>query len=122
MTENAATKRQRALQLRKAGATYDQVAQQVGYSNRGTAYRAVQAALDELPGETIAETMLLDEQRLEQLVMALWPKAIKGEGWAAERIVKVIELRLKLQEQRRQVVPAENSDGPLHQLRLRTVK
>lgn len=115
-------KRQRALQLRKAGATYDQVAQQVGYANRGTAYRAVQTALEELPGETVSETMLLDEQRLEQLVMALWPKAMKGEGWAAERIIKVIELRLKLQEQRRTAVPVENTEGPLQRLRLRAVK
>lgn len=117
-----ADKRQRALQLRKAGATYDQVAQQVGYANRGTAYRAVQTALEELPGETISETMLLDEQRLEQLVMALWPKAMKGEGWAAERIIKVIELRLKLQEQRRTAAPVESTEGPLQRLRLRAVK
>lgn len=88
-----AEKRLRALNLRKAGATYEQIAQQLGYANRGTAHKAVRYALAEQRGESPRESHRLDEQRLDQLLMALWPKAMKGDGWAVDRILRIIELR-----------------------------
>lgn len=89
----AAEKRQRALNLRKAGATYDQVAAQAGYSNRGTAYRAVAAALRESRQDTREDVQQLESQRLDQMLMALWPKAMQGNGWAVDRILRMMEIR-----------------------------
>ena len=44
--EDAALRANRALELRTAGATYDQIAQALGYSDRSSACRAVQRCLD----------------------------------------------------------------------------
>lgn len=89
----AAEKRLRALNLRKAGATYDQIAQQVGYANRGTAHKAVTLALVEAQRESQAESHLLDGQRLDQMLMALWPKAMKGDPETVDRVLRIVELR-----------------------------
>lgn len=88
-----ADKRQRALNLRKAGATYQQIADQVGYTNRGTAHRAVVQALREEHQDTVTLTRQLDGQRMDQILMALWPKAMRGDGWAVDRILRLMELR-----------------------------
>lgn len=89
----AAEKRRRALQLRKAGASYDQIAQQVGYANRGTAHRAVAEALQESQQDTREDVQQLEAQRLDQMLMALWPKAMQGSGWAVDRILRIMEVR-----------------------------
>lgn len=93
---DAAEKRTRALQLRKAGATYDQIAQQVGYENRGNAYRAVMQELKELPKDDAAEVLTLEVERLDQLLVALWPKAMKGDVRSAETVIRLMERRAKL--------------------------
>lgn len=92
----AAEKRTRALQLRKAGATFDQIAQQVGYENRGIACRAVQQELAELPKEDAAELRDLEMARLDSLLTAMWPKAINGNGWAVDRVLRIMERRARL--------------------------
>lgn len=92
-SDEAADKRHRALQLRKAGVTYDQIAQQVGYANRGTAHKAVAQALRDSQQETTPESHRLDSQRLDQVLMALWAKAMSGDVKAVDRVLRVIELR-----------------------------
>ncbi len=41
----AAEKRKLALDLRRAGWAFDDIAAEVGYSNKGTAYKAVKQAI-----------------------------------------------------------------------------
>lgn len=111
--EAAADRRHRALQLRKAGATYDQIAQQVGYTNRGSAYRAVAEALREAKLDTAGDAQQLEVQRLDQMLMALWPKAMQGSGWAVDRILRMMELRandLATPERRSTVVEGVQRD------------
>lgn len=92
----AAEKRTRALQLRKAGATFDQIAQQVGFEGRGQACRAVQQELADLPKEDAAELRDLELARLDSLLTAMWPKAIGGNGWAVDRVLRIMERRARL--------------------------
>lgn len=92
----AVEKRKRALQLRKAGATYDQIASQVGYSNRGGAYRAVMQELRDLPRDDAEDVFALETERLDQVLMALWPTAMKGNVRSAETVIRVMERRAKL--------------------------
>lgn len=92
----AAEKRRRALQLRKAGATFDQIAEQVGYDNKGNAYRAVNQELADLPKEDAAELRDLEMARLDSLLTAMWPKAIGGNGWAVDRVLRIMERRARL--------------------------
>lgn len=92
----AATKRARALELRKAGATYDVIATQVGYSNRGNAYRAIQTALKEITAEPAREVITLELERLDAMLLGLWPQARKGNLGAVDRVLRIQERRARL--------------------------
>lgn len=92
----AAEKRKRALQLRKAGVSYDQIAQQVGYANRGNAHKAVMQELRELPKDDAKDVLNLEVERLDQLLMALWPAAMKGHVRSSETVIRLMERRSKL--------------------------
>ncbi len=93
----AAEKRKKALQLRKGGASYDAIARQVGYANRGGAHRAVTQELRELPKDDAEDVLALEVERLDQLLMALWPAAMKGNVRSAETVIRLMERRAKLQ-------------------------
>ena len=111
MSEADAEKRFRAWALRKAGATYDQIAQQIGYADGSAAYEAVAEAARAAHQDTPDDTALLEVQRLDQLLMALWPKAMQGQGWAADRILQAMELR------RGYSPPGRSVDDPVEERR-----
>lgn len=92
----AAEKRAKALELRKAGATYDQIARQVGYHNRGNAYRAVHLALKEITAEPATEVIKLELERLDAMLLGLWPAARKGKEAAVDRVLRIMERRAAL--------------------------
>ena len=60
-------KRAQALELHLAGATYDQIAQKVGYTDRGNAHRAVQRALDDLGTYTTNDSITTELARLDAM-------------------------------------------------------
>jgi hypothetical protein len=63
-----ADKQQRALELRRLGASYDRIADQLGYSNRSGAWQAVQAALKRAVIEPAREQRIIADQRLDFLL------------------------------------------------------
>jgi hypothetical protein len=63
-----ADKPQRALELRRLGASYDRIADQLGYSNRSGAWQAVQAALKRAVIEPAREQRIIADQRLDFLL------------------------------------------------------
>src|SRR5450759_646626 len=58
----AAARRVRAVELKTAGYTYAQVAQELGYTSRGTAYNVVTKALREQTAEAVADLRDLGER------------------------------------------------------------
>jgi hypothetical protein len=86
----------RAVELAIAGASYGAIAAEVGYSHRGTAYKAVHKALAERVAEGVDELRRLEIDRLDVLQAALWPKAMSGDTAAAFVVLKIIEQRVKL--------------------------
>jgi hypothetical protein len=101
-------------ELRRAGQTWAQIAQAVGYGSRQEAHRArtlylERAALD-MSQEQRAEALSLEVDRLDNLQAAYWELAITGPGKssdpdepvlgpdikAAEFVLKVIMSRAKL--------------------------
>lgn len=70
----------KALQLKLAGATYQQIADELGYNSRQAAWGAVKTALEGMI--TSDATMLRDIQyaRLEQLLLTNWPDALKKDS------------------------------------------
>lgn len=92
----AVEKRKKALQLRKGGASYDAIARQVGYTNRGSAHRAVMQELRDLPKDAAVETLQLEVERLDQMLLAYWPAVMKGHVRSGEIVVRLMERRAKL--------------------------
>lgn len=89
-------RRARAVELRKAGAGYGAIARQLGYKDRSGAYRAVKAALRELVREPAAELVTLELARLDDLLLALWPEARRGNVAKVDRVLKVMARRAAL--------------------------
>lgn len=75
----ATRKRQReALSLRLGGATYRQIARQVGYANPGSAYKAVNRALREVDHGEARKLQALELERLNDMLSRVWPVATNG--------------------------------------------
>ena len=92
----AALRAVQALNLRKLGMTYEQIAQQCGYGSRGAAYHAVQRELARTLQEPADELRKLEAQRLDDLYRAMIPKALKGDGWSVDRCLRIMERRAAL--------------------------
>jgi len=93
---DAAAKQAQALELRKAGHSFDQIAAKLGYANGGGAYKAVEAGLKATLQEPADELRQLEITRLDTMLSALWPKVKKGEHGAIDRALKVGERRAAL--------------------------
>jgi orotate phosphoribosyltransferase-like protein len=92
----AAARRVRAVELKTAGYTYAQVAEELGYSSRGTAYNVVGKALREQTSQAVADLRDLENARLDALQAALWDAAMTGDIEAAVVIVKIVKARVRL--------------------------
>ena len=86
----------RALELRKAGATYEAISQMLGYSSKSTAFNAVNKLMQTTKREASKEAFEMELRRLDDLLMALWPMARQGELPAIDRTLKIMESRRKL--------------------------
>jgi hypothetical protein len=82
-----------ALQLRAAGATYQQIGE-VLKTNKGNAYRLVRDALPKR--EPSDEELRLDLFRLDQALMGLTPAIKQGDPEAVSLLIRVIETRARL--------------------------
>jgi len=96
MARGAATERE-ALELRKAGATYHQIADRMGISVSG-AHAAVTRALKALREETSEEAQSvrqLEIDRLDAMLLGCWEKARRGDAAAIDRVLRIQERRSK---------------------------
>lgn len=91
----AAERRRLALEDRKYGATYRQIAERRGYASASGAYKAVMTGLRETQQEPADAVRQLELARLDTLMMALWPLALKGDGLAIDRVLRVMERRAR---------------------------
>ena len=92
----AAARRARAVELLTSGCTYQEVADALGYSSRGTAYNVVAKALREQTTEAVADLRTLENARLDALQHALWDAAMTGVIRAVNAIVKIVQARVHL--------------------------
>ena len=92
----AASRRARAVELRTAGLTYDQIAVELGYANRGTVYHVVTEALRAQTLEAVGELRSLEVERLDSLQLAMWQKAMEGDVPSAIAVVRCIMARCPL--------------------------
>jgi hypothetical protein len=73
------------------GWTYQEIAHELGYANRGAVYNIVAAALDTHTTETVDTLQHLEGARLDALQQALWAKAMEGDLPAVAAIVRIIQ-------------------------------
>jgi hypothetical protein len=92
----AAARRARAVELRTAGLTYDRIATELGYANRGTVYHVVSQALRAQTLEAVGELRSLEVERLDNLQSAMWQKAMDGDVPSALAVVRCIMARCRL--------------------------
>jgi len=92
----AAARKARAVELAIQGCTYDVIAREVGFSNRGTAYRAVKDALDQRTAEAVDTYRELEQDRLDRLLASVWPSAMQGDLPAVMAALKVVQARCRL--------------------------
>jgi len=90
----------KALELRKKGVRYEQIAQQLGYTNRGNAHKAVMKELELLAKECreeAAQVRDLELQRLDALYLVAWKAIAEGSDLGAiDRCLRIMERRAKL--------------------------
>jgi len=73
----AKERQKKALQMRLAGASFDQIAEALGYANRSGAYDAVQRVMKGIPEPEAKLYKKLNIERLNRLLVALWPTATR---------------------------------------------
>jgi len=86
-------RRKQALELRKAGATYDEIAKAVGYSGPGAAYKAVATAITKIQVEPVLELLMIDIARLDDMQKRCTAEMRKGDLSQVDRIVRLMEKR-----------------------------
>jgi hypothetical protein len=93
----AECRRARAVEMALAGYSYDDIATEVGYANRGTAWHVVAAALTRHTMESVENYRQIELARLEAILAAHWSAATCGTDLkAADLVTKVIAQRVKL--------------------------
>lgn len=94
----AARKRIRSVELREAGATYTEIAEAVGWANRGSAYRAVMQSLGALEVEEAGRLRQVAFARTERMIAGIWGEAAAGD-------LKAIGAVLRIMAEQRRYVP-----------------
>jgi len=87
----------RSLELRIGGASFDEIAKEIGYDTASGAWKAYQRALKATLQEPAAELRRLECERLDRLFRKMYEIAVnKGSPRHAEVALKAMEQRAKL--------------------------
>ncbi|WDH77914.1 hypothetical protein PTQ19_10310 [Microbacterium esteraromaticum] len=92
----AAEKRKQALDLRRAGWGYQEIADEVGWANKGTAHTQVQKAIKEITRESATELLELELSRLDDMFAGLYEAARGGDNYSVDRALKIMDQRARL--------------------------
>ena len=85
----------KALDLRLAGASYRQIGVQLSVSHV-QAFRDVQRVLREIAKEPALEVRAVELGRLDKLMLAHWPRAIRGDVKATTLVLQIMDRRVRL--------------------------
>lgn len=82
-----------ALNLRKAGMSYERIADTLELSNRGAAWKCVDRALKATVQEAADDLRSIELERLDELFKAAYQKAIGGYMPAIDRCLMIMDRR-----------------------------
>jgi hypothetical protein len=89
-------KRERAIRLRTMGATYEQIAKELGYANKGGAYKAVKAGLHEAIVESAMEMRVVQNDKLDLLLSRCLTAFMGGDLDQVKNILAIEKRRADL--------------------------
>lgn len=85
----------RCLELRLAGATYEDIGEVVG-RHKANVYRRIKKAIQEIPKSEVEELRALELERLSRVQRSVWRQALEGHMGAVDRVIKISERRSRL--------------------------
>lgn len=90
----------KAVELRRAGMSWDAIARTLGFSDSGHAHRAFRQFMVNYPKEDVEELRQLELDRLDAMQHAIWPRVLDSEDsnqhWAMDRALKIQDQRSRL--------------------------
>lgn len=87
---------QMAFELRKAGASYELIAEKLGYASAKSAENSIRSTLNrKYKPEDVEEVVSMELARLDALQLVAWRRAKEGDLSAIDRILKIMERRAK---------------------------
>lgn len=90
----AAEKAAAGVELRAAGASYDEIAKLVGWASKGAAHKAVMKALRQIPADGVEELRALELRRLDTMLAGgLFNRARRGDVAAIDRVLRIMAER-----------------------------
>ena len=84
-------KDRQALELRKAGASYEVIAKQLGYADSSGAYKSIQRSMKNIIAEPTEELRTVEYERLNQMLLILWERVQQGELGAIDRALSIMD-------------------------------
>jgi hypothetical protein len=91
-----ALRRTKALKLRAAGASYDDIARTLGLPTAKHAATDVSRAMRLVPREAGIEALAIEQERLDRLQVLAWRLAEKGDVRGIREVCRVLERRARL--------------------------
>lgn len=93
----ASWRKRRAVELALSGWSYEAIAEDIGYRNRGTAFHVVQKALQENLIDDLEHYRGLELARLDSLLSSHWEDAtVKRLTRSADLCLKIVSQQCKL--------------------------
>jgi AraC-like DNA-binding protein len=89
-------KEAKVLELRRAGFTFQRIAEEVGYATPSGAQRALERIMTRNIPQAPEEFRWQELDRLDRMQVALWPRAMKGDDRAIGTIIRLMERRARL--------------------------
>lgn len=86
----------KVLELRRAGFTWQRIAEQTGYADHTGAYAAYKRAIKRTQQQPADELREQELDRIDRLQLAIWRNAMGGDTKAILTIVRLMERRAKL--------------------------
>jgi len=85
-----------ALELRKAGLSYQRIADELGYHSPQASWDAVNRLLKKTIQEPADEVRKLEIERLDKMLFSLWARIQKGDHQAVNEAIKISKRRSEL--------------------------
>ena len=84
------------LRFRRAGLTFDMIAQRLGYSHASGAHKAYINACKRIVYSDVEEVRREEQDRLDIALSAIWPNVLRGDTPSIVAMVRIMERRAKL--------------------------